>query len=62
MENLGNEMSIGCFEKLEHTPGNLEGHIAREGSLQAPEITEQALRSHLCLVVMLCISKKRRRQ
>lgn len=28
MEDLGNEMSIGYFENLEHTPGNLEGHIA----------------------------------
>lgn len=45
MGNLGNEMSIICFEKLENTPGNLEDHIACEGSLQAPEIPEHVLRS-----------------
>lgn len=52
------EMSIGCYENLEHIPGNLEDHIADEGFLQAPEIPEQVLRSHLCLVLMLCMKRK----
>lgn len=34
-EKLENEMSIGDFKKLQHTPENLEGHTHAQDSVQS---------------------------
>lgn len=57
-------MSIRDFGKMQHLPGNLEGHTCTmgcghaQGSACAQEGSEEALSSHLWPTLRLCASKK----
>lgn len=44
MENLGSEMSLAGYEKLQHTSGDLEGHICAQ---ERPEKTILSLLADL---------------
>lgn len=48
-EKLGNEVSIGFFEKLQHIPGTLEAHVHFQDCAYAQETPEKVLLSYLWL-------------
>lgn len=41
------------FEKLQHIPGILEGHVHAQGCVYAQDKLKKALTSHLWLTLML---------
>lgn len=42
-------MSIGCYEKLQHIPGNLEGHVQVQDYVYAQGRNKRALIFHFWL-------------